>query len=205
MKKFVSGLIGTVLVIVLAAGCSTPHQPHHTVILTPDPDGHLGKAEVLTAGGKQLLDKPGGMTTVSGSSAAPSPVTVASPGLITAMFNDVIAIEPPPHEKFMLYFHNGTADLLPSSRSTISAILGAIKRRRAVSISISGHTDSAGSLQLNENLARRRAQAISDLLIKQGVDPKRLTVSSHGKGNQLVPTADGVAEPRNRRVEVIVR
>lgn len=205
MKKFVSGLIGMVLVLVLASSCSTPHQPHHTVILTPDPDGHLGKAEVITAGGKQLLDKPGGMTTVSGTSSAPSPVIVASPGFITAMFNDVMAIEPPPHEKFMLYFHNGTAVLVPNSRPTIAAILEAIKRRRAVSVSISGHTDSAGSFQLNENLARSRAQAISDLLIKQGVDPERLTVSSHGKGNQLVPTADGVVEPRNRRVEVIVR
>jgi len=201
MNSLVSGLLGAVLLLILASGCS----PRHTVILTADPDGHLGRAEVLTGGGKQLLDQPGGMTIVSGQSSAPSPVVVATPAFISALFAEAMAIEPAPPEKFMLYFNKGTTDLVSKSRSTMAAILDAIKRRRAVNISISGHTDSSGSVQLNEGLARRRAQVISELLIQQGVDPERLAVSSHGKGNQLVPTADGVAEPRNRRVEVIVR
>jgi outer membrane protein OmpA-like peptidoglycan-associated protein len=43
------------------------------------------------------------------------------------------------------------------------------------------------------------------LLLKNGVDSKIILVSSHGKGNLLVPTPEGVAEARNRRVEVVVR
>jgi outer membrane protein OmpA-like peptidoglycan-associated protein len=201
MNSFVTGLPGLALFLLLVTGCS----PRHTVILTPDPDGHLGKAEVLTEGGKQILEKPYGMTTVSGRSSAPTPVTTATREFIAVTFADVMAIEPPPAEKFIIFFHTNTTDVVSESQATIAMILDAIKRRGALSISISGHTDSSGSIILNDKLAHDRAQAIGDLLIQQGVDGGRLTVSSHGKGNQLVPTADGVAEPLNRRVEVIVR
>ena len=201
MNTFVFGLLGVVLFLLLATGCS----PHHMVILTLDPDGHVGKAEVITDGGRQLLEKPGGMTIVSSRLSAPSSATVASPEFIIATFADVMAIEPAPAEKFIIYFHSNSTDVVNESKATIASLLDAIKRRAAVSISISGHTDSSGSFQLNEDLARSRSRTIRDLLVKYGVDAGNLTVSSHGKGNQLVPTADGVAEPRNRRVEVIVR
>ena len=209
MNSIVAGLIGMTFLLVLAGGCSQPqtvrHSMRQTVILTPDLDGRVGKAEIITEGGKQILDTPHGMTTVSSRTTAPSPVTMASSEFIRATFAEAMAIEPTPPEKFILYFNNGTTELVPKSRAAITSILDVIKRREAINISISGHTDATGTTQLNEKLARCRAKAISDLLVKYGVDAKRLSVSSHGKGNQLIPTADGVAEPRNRRVEVIVR
>ena len=112
---------------------------------------------------------------------------------------------PPPPEKFILFFETGKTELLPESKAVFPNILAAIKKRGAISISISGHTDSAGSIQLNEKLARSRAQAVSDMLIQNGVTRDILRVTSHGKGNPLIPTSDGVAEPKNRRVEVILR
>jgi outer membrane protein OmpA-like peptidoglycan-associated protein len=201
MNTFLFGLMSVALFLLLATGCS----PHHMVILTPDPDGHVGKAEVITDGGKQLLEKPCGMTIVTSRLSPPSSATEASLEFITATFADVMAIEPAPAEKFIVYFNSNTTDVVHESKSTITSILDAIKRRAAVNISISGHTDSTGPFQLNENLARDRAHIIRDLLIQHGVNAGRLSVTSHGKGNQLVPTADGVDEPRNRRVEVIVR
>lgn len=200
MRTFLLGA-AFALYIVFTTGCS----PHHMVVLTPDPDGHMGKAVVSTDRGMQLLELSNGMTTVSSRSSFPSPVTVVSQGFIDATFAEVLAIEPAPAEKFILYFHPNTTDLVAESRSTFSTILSTIKRRGAISISISGHTDATGSVPLNDELAHKRAQTISELLIQQGIDRTHLAVSSHGKGNQLVPTADGVAEPRNRRVEVIVR
>jgi two-component system sensor histidine kinase/response regulator len=77
--------------------------------------------------------------------------------------------------------------------------------RPAADVSITGHTDTVGKAELNEAIALKRAQAISDLLKQNGMQPFALTVGSHGKRNLLVPTPDETPEPRNRRVEVSVR
>ena len=201
MKTVTSCLPAAVLMLSLLAGCS----PKHLVILVPDPDLKVGKAEVTTAGGTQLLEKPGDMTTVSSGSSPPSPVIQADPAFIAATFADALAIEPLPSATFILYFPTGSTDLTPESASRIADILDAVLRRPAISVRISGHCDAVGSYQLNDRLARDRAWAIRNLLVQKGVNPDIITVTSHGKGNPLVPTVDGVAEPRNRRVEVIVR
>lgn len=188
------------LMIFLCAGCA-----RQTVVLVPDPDGHTGTAEVVTAGGKRLLEKPYDMTSVSGPSGQPSPVTTADQAFIAVTFGDALSMEPLPSEKFILFFNTGTAVLTQESHRTVATMLDAIQRRGAISIAISGHTDAAGSDQLNDRLAFNRAETVKGLLIRSGIEAGRVTVSSHGKGNPLVPTPDGAAEPRNRRVEVIIR
>lgn len=189
------------IMLLLFAGCASPK---HTVVLMSDPDGHVGAATVTTAGGKQCLDKAGDLTQVSGSSAPSSPVT-ADPHYLVVRFADALAVEPVPAEKFILFFETGSTTLVPQSLPLINTIAEVIKRRDALSIAISGHTDAAGSNQLNDRLAHERAVMIQKLLLLRGVSADRLSVSSHGKGNPLVPTPEGVAEPKNRRVEVIVR
>lgn len=197
-----SRLLAVAVVLALGGGCASRRQ---VVILMPDRDGHVGKAEVATGGGRQLLEISHGMTVVSGRSTIPSVPAVADPAYITATFAGALAVEPLPSEKFILFFAPESTDPVAKSKTLIPAILVAIKQRSAISISISGHTDAVGTVPYNDKLALDRALAIRDLLIRNGVDPQRLTVSSHGKGNPLIPTPDGVAEPRNRRVEVIVR
>lgn len=201
MNTLVPALV-LALAIAIAAGCAPTRT---VVVLMPDTDGHVGKAEVFTDGGRRLLEHSQETTNVASSSSPPTAVEVASAESIAAMFADVMAIEPAPAEKFILYFHTSTTDLVPDSQAIFDTIVTAVKRREAVSISVSGHTDTSGSSQQNEILARDRANAIMNLLVERGIDVERLTVSSHGEGNQLVPTAKGVAQPENRRVEVIVR
>jgi hypothetical protein len=171
-------------------GCAAPRQ---AIVLMPDPDGKVGQAEVSTPGGSQVLTKAGDMTSVSGPSAAPAAVTTADPAWIQATFGEALAVEPAPAEKFILYFETGTTTL------------AAIQRRGAVSVAISGHTDATGSDQVNDRLALERAEAVKALLVEQGVAAGPLSVSSHGKANPAVPTPEGVPEPRNRRVEVVVQ
>jgi outer membrane protein OmpA-like peptidoglycan-associated protein len=200
MNTFASVLLGVTLFFML--GCS---RIHTVVVLMPDPDGHVGTAEVLTQGGTQRLEMSHAMTTVTRSSCAPAPVSLASAQFIAATFGAALAGEPPPAEKFILYFHTSTTELVSESRATLATLLAVIKERGPGTIRISGHADSSGSAQMNECLARDRAVAIKELLLQQGIAGDRLTVSSHGKGYPLVPTADGVSDPRNRRVEVTVR
>jgi outer membrane protein OmpA-like peptidoglycan-associated protein len=201
MKKALSGLLSLSLLLLAVTACS----PRHSVILVPDPDGRVGKAEVITSGGKQLLERGGDMTQLSGPSAPPSAVTTADPGYIAATFAEALAVEPIPPEKFILFIETGSTALTPDSRASIATIVSACKRHGVTDIRISGHTDAAGSVRLNEKLAQERSAMVRELLRQNGISTELITATSHGKGNPLVPTPDGVAEPRNRRVEIIVR
>jgi OmpA-OmpF porin, OOP family len=65
-----------------------------------------------------------------------------------------------------------------------------------------GHTDASGSLEYNQALSERRANHIAALLVQAGAPQSSLSVEGKGKTQLAVPTADGVREPLNRRVEV---
>jgi outer membrane protein OmpA-like peptidoglycan-associated protein len=73
------------------------------------------------------------------------------------------------------------------------------------SVSVVGHADRAGSDAYNMALSRRRADAVADLLAAGGVPRSALAVSAKGESQPRVPTADGVREPQNRRVEITVQ
>jgi outer membrane protein OmpA-like peptidoglycan-associated protein len=187
------------LALIALTGCA-----RQSIILVPDPAGHVGKAEVATSAGKQTLENPGDMTRTSGGSKPPSAVTKADPAFIASTFGEALAIEPPAPQSFTLMFETGTIVPTADSRKVIAVIVTAIQRRPTVSVSISGHTDATGSDKLNEALALHRAEQVKALLLEQGVKPELISVTSHGKGNPAVATPDGVPEPRNRRVVVIV-
>ena len=58
---------------------------------------------------------------------------------------------------------------------------------------------------MNDDLSLQRAERVRELLAKSGIDAGKITVSARGEREPLIPTADDVPEPRNRRVEVNVR
>jgi len=62
-----------------------------------------------------------------------------------------------------------------------------------------------GSIEYNRTLSLKRANAIASILAAQGVQEKLIEITCHGKENPLIRTPDGVAEPRNRRVEISIR
>jgi outer membrane protein OmpA-like peptidoglycan-associated protein len=116
-----------------------------------------------------------------------------------------MAAEPPKPEIFNLYFRNGSTQLDGESLLMLSEILDSIRKRNSFDISVNGHSDRVGPASFNRRLSLQRAIRIRSLLIKAGVNPATISAASHGEGNPLIRTADNVAEPRNRRVEVIVR
>ena len=193
------GLLAAMVTLALSACTST-----RAVILVPDPQGRLGTVEVSTAGGKQTLTQANDMTRVRRRDLPPSEISKADPAYIAATFGDALAVEPPPPARFVLYFETGRTVLTDESRNLLPAIVKAWQQRNGIRLSVSGHTDAAGSDQLNDALARERAEEIARVLLQQGISPKLISVTSHGKGNPAIPTPDGVAEPRNRRVEVTI-
>jgi outer membrane protein OmpA-like peptidoglycan-associated protein len=185
----------------LLASCAV----RQTVVLVPDPDGRVGRVEVATSAGRQVLDAAGEMTTVRGAASPPSAVTTADPAWVAKTFRGAMAAEPAPPDRFILYFENGTTVLVPGSGTAVAGITAAVARRQAIAVSISGHADATGTDALNDRLARERAERVRSLLLERGVEPGSLNVSSHGRARPAVPTPAGVAEPRNRRVEVMVQ
>ena len=185
--------------LAVLGGCA-----RQSIVLVPDPDGRVGKAEVSTVAGTQRLEKAGDMTRVRDNATPPSEVTTADPVFINKTFGEALAIEPPPADVFTLFFENGSSGLTADSQNLLAAVVKAAQRPQTISVSVSGHTDATGSARLNDELARARAEAVKTLLVEQGVGADLISVSSHGKGNPAFPTPEGVPEPRNRRVVVII-
>nr|WP_254621618.1 OmpA family protein [Stutzerimonas stutzeri] len=104
-----------------------------------------------------------------------------------------------------MYFGIGSAELTEESERAFAQVVEAIRLRGPSAVSVIGHTDTLSGPVWNERLGLIRARAVADRLRAQAVDMIELSVSSHGERNLLIQTADGVAEPRNRRVEVSIR
>jgi OmpA-OmpF porin, OOP family len=68
-----------------------------------------------------------------------------------------------------------------------------------------GHTDTVGSAAFNDTLSRQRAEVVRSALVARGIAADRIVVVGRGERELVVITADNVAEPRNRRVEIQVR
>ncbi len=69
---------------------------------------------------------------------------------------------------------------------------------------MNGYTDTSGTARYNEGLSMRRAQAVAAELVKDGVPQAALVIKGFGETHLLVPTGQGVREPQNRRVEIII-
>lgn len=198
-------LSGCVLVSLVACAAPPTPSPRQSIVLVPDPSGHTGTAEIRTTVGVQVLQKSMDMTRTQGPAVAPSALVTADPGFIDATFGEALAVEPPPAQTFTLLFENGSSALRADSLGRLDEIAAVTLSRTTIRVTISGHTDAVGSDKLNDNLARARTEEVRQQLLSRRVPPALISASSHGKGNPLIDTPDGVAEPRNRRVVVIIR
>jgi len=182
-----------------------PPPPRVEVLLLPDLDGSVGEVTVSNAGGEVTLDEAGEATAVRDAAAAPESPQTLDAAERERRFGAALAATPSPPAHFVLYFEQDSTDLTAASRELIPAIVAAVRERAPAEAAVVGHTDTLGDKQHNYELALRRAEAVAGLLTGAGIDPTHVETASHGEENLLVPTADEVAEPRNRRVEVTVR
>ncbi len=174
------------------------------VVLLPDADGNAG-AVVLRAGSgpEQVVDKAwlGAEITREGA------VTVSpqDPAAVQARYGALLAARPAAPVSYVVYFQSGANALTPESRAVFDELKAELARRPVPEVQVIGHTDRVGRLEANDELSRRRADAVRDLLVAAGVPRDQIETSGRGEREPLVPTADEVAEPRNRRVEISVR
>jgi outer membrane protein OmpA-like peptidoglycan-associated protein len=105
---------------------------------------------------------------------------------------------------FLVFFDWSKADLTDRARQIIGE--AATSRGQGVTrIEVNGFTDRSGPASYNMALSQRRAEAVAAELVRRGVPRNEIVTRGFGEENNLVPTADGVREPQNRRVEIIHR
>ena len=189
-------------------GCGTHRAKRDQIVLLPDPDGKVGVITVTTQGGSQILDKPGYAIEVTDPNKPPTAPQPVNEKEITEVFGPALSAQPDPVSRFILfilYFEHDATKLAYESKDSLTGVLKTIKNRKPNEVYIVGHTDLVGKEGYNIELSSRRAHYVRDLLVSNGIKPNSLFVTFYGKSRPLVPTKDEVPEPRNRRVEVIVR
>lgn len=202
-------LLASGLAVFLAvAGCASapkrPPEPSDVVVLLPDEQGKTGAVIVSGTGGRQVLSKPWEAVNVP-AGGPPGEPYILSDNAARAAVAPAIAALPPAPLRFTLYFQNNTSELMPESRARIRDMARTIRERAPVEIGVDGYTDTVGSREHNDALSLKRARKVASLLAAEGLDTSLFIVVPHGKEGLLVPTGEGIPEPRNRRVEVTAR
>jgi outer membrane protein OmpA-like peptidoglycan-associated protein len=123
---------------------------------------------------------------------APAPAPVAAPA-------------PAPVRTYLVFFDWDKADLTARARQIIAEAAQASTRVQTTRIEVDGYTDKSGTPAYNQALSVRRANAVAAELVRLGVEKQAISIQGFGETNPLVPTADGVREPQNRRVEIILK
>ena len=112
---------------------------------------------------------------------------------------------PPAPRNFLVFFDFDRSTLTPRAMDIVKEAAGVAKAGQNARVTCTGHTDTAGPANYNMALSLRRASAVKDALVREGVSAAAISVVGKGETTLLVQTKDGVREPQNRRVEIVIQ
>lgn len=206
----VRGLALVLPALALLGGCAQqpardPGRAVTLVVLPKPPDGRVGAVVVrpLDGGKPVLVNRAYGSASVS--SVGKVQASTSDPKRVAKEFGAALTALPSLPASFLVYFVEGTDELNPEAKRTIDRAFAEYSARPAPEIIVVGHTDFLGGDRYNDRLSLQRARRVRDLLVQRGIPAKVIEVAGRGKREPLYPTPEGVAEPRNRRVEISVR
>ncbi|MGE3772319.1 MAG: OmpA family protein [Gammaproteobacteria bacterium] len=191
-------VLGVVLVL---GGCAA--GPQDRVVLLPGADGQVGRIAINPGAGETVLGAAWASASVDGKGRLAQ--AQSSAAQVSQDFGAALGALPPRPKSYTLYFELDSDRLTAESAAQAEAVLAEIAARPVADVIVIGHTDRAGDLAYNDALSLQRAEALRELLIAKGGDASRIGVAGRGEREPLVPTADEVPEPRNRRAELSVR
>jgi outer membrane protein OmpA-like peptidoglycan-associated protein len=113
----------------------------------------------------------------------------------------------PPMEPrtWMVFFDTGSVALSEQARATVAAAAASAKEMPSQRVAVTGFTDTEGSAAFNQALSVRRANAVRDALVRAGMPPQSVIVTTgSGESGLLVPTANQVRYPSNRRASIVL-
>jgi outer membrane protein OmpA-like peptidoglycan-associated protein len=190
----------SVLALLAVSACSSDR-----VLLLPGEDGvPSGAVAVLSQTGqaRAVIDKAYTEATIGTDAIDQSRTDAAT---VEREHGALIRALPTAPRRFIFYFREGTTSLTVKSQSEIGDLFAEVKSRPGADVQIVGHTSTLGSSSANDRLSLQRAKLIAKLLVERGLDPSLVRAAGRGERELLIPTADGVRNARNRRVEILVR
>jgi outer membrane protein OmpA-like peptidoglycan-associated protein len=101
-------------------------------------------------------------------------------------------------------FDTGKAELNPGAGRKLDQLAQFLSEHKERRVEIDGFTDSVGTDSYNEELSRRRADAVKSALLTRGIDPSRITTEGYGKAFPVANNSDSGGRQLNRRVEVVI-
>lgn len=199
-------LIGAVLALIIAFHTPSPERidaSPELVMVVPSADGHIGTVVVERDGERVVLNQAYAASRIVGKSGPQA--FIMPPREAPPSFIPTLAALPARPISFLLYFITGTDILTEESKLELERMLAEVRRRPAPDVVVIGHTDTVGALEANDQLSLQRAERVKADLLAQGIPALRVHAAGRGEREPLVPTANGIDEPRNRRVEISVR
>lgn len=108
----------------------------------------------------------------------------------------------PEDAKYLVFFDFDSSKVDAGGASVVDSVAAEIKKQNIKAVNVIGYTDTSGSKKYNKRLSAKRANSVRDALVARGIDANLLMIDSKGEDNLMVPTADEVREPANRRAEI---
>ena len=105
--------------------------------------------------------------------------------------------------RYLVFFPWDKATLTADDQRIVAQAAEEFRQTGSARIDVTGYTDTSGSAEYNLRLSERRAQMVASELERQGVAATEMVVIGRGEENLRIPTADGVREAGNRRVEIV--
>jgi OmpA-OmpF porin, OOP family len=194
-------VLAIMALVILASHPWEPSPAAELVVVLPSADGHTGAVVVQREGSRVVLDQPYAANRTSRET-GPAQLTERE---VRSTFGSTLAAIPARPAFFLLYFIAGTDELIDESKAALARMLDELRRRPSPDILVIGHTDRVGNDADNDQLSLQRAQRVRESLVSQGIAAEHIRAAGRGEREPIVQTADGVDEPRNRRVEINVR
>jgi outer membrane protein OmpA-like peptidoglycan-associated protein len=127
---------------------------------------------------------------------------------LLAQFNRVLPTRDTPRGLVVnmgdVLFNTGKSDLRPPAREALARLGGAVSNYPTLHLEIEGHTDSTGTADFNQTLSEKRANAVRDYLISQGLRSDSLTAVGLGQDNPVADNSTAAGRQQNRRVEIVI-
>jgi OOP family OmpA-OmpF porin len=115
------------------------------------------------------------------------------------------AVVPPRQQAYITFFDWNQSTVTPAGMTVLKAVSDNVRGGGTAEVIVTGNADRSGTNAYNMGLSQRRADAVKAILTRDGVSPQAIVTIAKGDTQPLIATADGVREPQNRNVAVIIK